>query len=139
MEFTRLADVEVVETANDTDKVLIEQNGEIKRVPKTEVGGGGSGNALILDIIPDYETETVNVVANMTLEETIAAISNRELSGVVPYILSELNTYIIDVCVVSDYSAMLGREVVVFEFMMMGMTLFWTADGFSPTPPEELG
>lgn len=41
MEFTKLSEVEVVNTATDTDKILIEQNGEIKRVPKTEVGGVG--------------------------------------------------------------------------------------------------
>lgn len=41
MEFTKLSEVEVVNTATDTDKILIEQNGEIKRIPKTEVGGVG--------------------------------------------------------------------------------------------------
>lgn len=135
MEFMRLADVEVVETATDTDKVLIEQNGEIKRVPKTEVGGGAGGNNLILDIVPDMENETVSATANMTLAEFIEAINNRELTGVTPYV----NMYgmtMIDICAFGDYASQVGIECVVFMLMSMDMQLFWTADGFSLTPPE---
>lgn len=43
LEFTRLSDVALVEEATDTANVLIEEGGEIKRVPKTEVGGGDGG------------------------------------------------------------------------------------------------
>ena len=38
-DFKKLSDVEVVETPMDSAKVLIEENGVIKRVPKDEVGG----------------------------------------------------------------------------------------------------
>lgn len=38
-EFKKLSAVDIVETANDKAKVLIEQNGSIKRVSKDEVGG----------------------------------------------------------------------------------------------------
>lgn len=41
MEFKKLGEVTLVEEALDTANVLIEENGEIKRVPKTEVGGAG--------------------------------------------------------------------------------------------------
>ena len=43
MEFTRLADVTAVEEATDVANVLIEEGGEIKRVPKTAVGGASAG------------------------------------------------------------------------------------------------
>ena len=38
-EFTRLADVETVETVSDTANVLVEEDGEIKKVAKSQVGG----------------------------------------------------------------------------------------------------
>lgn len=60
MEFMKLADVEVVETATETDKVLIEQNGEIKRVPKTEVGGGGAIKTAIIKS-SDYDNAIAGV------------------------------------------------------------------------------
>jgi hypothetical protein len=40
-EFKRLSDVEVVETPTDTANVLIEEDGVIKKAPKTAVGGAG--------------------------------------------------------------------------------------------------
>ena len=137
MEFTRLSDVEVVETATENDKVLIEQNGEIKRVPKTKVGGAG-GNILTLDIVTDMENETVTATANMTLTEVIEAINNRELTGVVPYV-SMSGLTVIDMCMLGDYTPQAGFECVTFMIMSMDMQLFWTADGISSTPPEGLG
>ena len=41
MEFTKLSEVPVAEQVNDTDNVLIEQNGEIKRAATDQVGGAG--------------------------------------------------------------------------------------------------
>ena len=51
-EFKKLADIEAVETATDAANVLIEESGEIKRVPKSDVGfklpeGGTEGQVLI--------------------------------------------------------------------------------------------
>lgn len=42
-EFKKLSEVDVLETASDNATVLIEESGEIKRVPKKEVGGAGGG------------------------------------------------------------------------------------------------
>lgn len=42
-DFKRLSDVEVVEAVSDAANVLIEEDGIIKRAPKTEVGGAGGG------------------------------------------------------------------------------------------------
>ena len=49
MEFKRLSDVEVVAEPTESANVLIEEDGVIKRAPKTEVGGAGGGE--IMDII----------------------------------------------------------------------------------------
>lgn len=40
-EFKRLSEVEQIETASDNATVLIEEGGDIKRVPKSAVGGAG--------------------------------------------------------------------------------------------------
>ena len=45
-EFKKLSDVAIVETPSDTANVLIEENGVIKKAPKTAVGGTNtSGSA----------------------------------------------------------------------------------------------
>ena len=131
MEFKRLADVEVVETATDTDKVLIEQNGEIKRVPKTEVGGGGGGNMLIITSNEDGSVCT----ANMTLTEAVEAFNKRELSGAALYFTQDGMTGLL-CCMLSDYSPMVGFEFMIIYCDTMDVNLFWTADGISPEPPE---
>lgn len=46
-EFKKLSEVDVLETASDNATVLIEEGGEIKRVPKSEVGGTGVGGYVI--------------------------------------------------------------------------------------------
>ena len=40
-EFKKLSEVERIETVSDNATVLVEEDGEIKRVPKKEVGGAG--------------------------------------------------------------------------------------------------
>lgn len=42
-EFRKLSDVEVVEAVSNAANVLIEENGVIKKAPKTAVGGVGGG------------------------------------------------------------------------------------------------
>lgn len=43
-EFKKLSEVEQIETASENDTVLIEEEGEIKRVPTSAVGGSGGGS-----------------------------------------------------------------------------------------------
>lgn len=47
-EFRKLSDAEVVETVSDAANVLIEENGVIKKVPKTEVGADAGNNMTVL-------------------------------------------------------------------------------------------
>ena len=139
MEFTRLADVAVVETANDTDKVLIEQNGEIKRVPKTEVGGAG-GNTLILThagMTDPTITEPI-FTANMTLTEAIEAFNKQELAGGVIY-FAQPEGQMCAQLIIGNMTAMAGFEILILMCEMLDLQLFWTADGISVEPPEGMG
>lgn len=48
-DFKKLADAEITEVVNNEDTVLIEQGGEIKRAPKSQIGGGSAEYDLVLD------------------------------------------------------------------------------------------
>ena len=133
MEFTKLSEVAVVETANDDDKVLIEQNGEIKRVPKTQVGGAAGGNTLFLDLEIDMATGAVTLVTvNMTLEEVITALTNRELSGATAYVnATGVSPSIFDTPIIADYSLELGAPALMLLIMGGQFPVMWTSDGFA--------
>lgn len=47
-EFKKLSEVTVLEEATDNSYILIEENGEIYRVPKTTFGGGAQGMVVTL-------------------------------------------------------------------------------------------
>lgn len=52
MEFKRLSDVEVVAEPTESANVLIEENGVIKKAPKTAVGGaGGEETDLVINLV----------------------------------------------------------------------------------------
>jgi hypothetical protein len=131
MEFTKLSEVEVVETANDTDKVLIEQNGEIKRVPKTEVGGGG-GNVLIADLAVDIDTFAITGNANMTLEDAIEGVANRAITSAVVYMEMQGMVQMASV-IIGDMTPQMGAPSLVMLVMVSGeqTPIVWTAEGFS--------
>ena len=135
MEFTRLADVEVVETATDVDKVLIEQNGEIKRVPKTEVGGSGGGNTLVLNMAMDPSTGDLSFVSsNMTLDDAIAAISNDELTGgLCIFNIAGVMKMCSTMLMFADNTAGAGFACIAVFVNMGGSesTFMWTADGIA--------
>ena len=88
-DFVKLSEVAVKEEVSDNATVLVEENGEIYRAPKTSVGGGAGGiktaiirQAHYLDVIagvmpgktvdPDYEC------INMTFEEAYNVLSKGE-------------------------------------------------------------
>lgn len=59
-EFKKLSDVDIVETPSETANVLIEEDGVIKKAPKTAVGGassaGGGSNEYDMIIHAFYDT-----------------------------------------------------------------------------------
>lgn len=62
VEFKKLAGVDTVETATDAANVLIEEDGVIKRVPKTEVGGSGGSEPEVVIIDTRGSTEHIGYV-----------------------------------------------------------------------------
>jgi hypothetical protein len=57
--FKSIADVEVVAEPAESANVLIEENGVIKKAPKTAVGGNNGADAVVIQY--DIETEKVFV------------------------------------------------------------------------------
>jgi hypothetical protein len=66
-EFQKLSEVEKLETASDNASVLVEEGGEIKRVPKKEVGGAGGYVATLT--INDLEDPSVAWDGEFVLSE----------------------------------------------------------------------
>lgn len=68
--FKSIADVEVVEAPAETANVLIEENGVVKKAPKTAVGGAGGENAdmvIALTMPLDINAPTADTTA-VTIE-----------------------------------------------------------------------
>ena len=54
-EFTKITDVDIVETSTETTNVLVEMDGTVKRVPVKEIGGAGVSSWNDLTDRPFYE------------------------------------------------------------------------------------
>lgn len=68
----KLAEVDVVAEPADTANVLIEQDGEIKRAPKTAVGGGG-GKPVIFRLSNDAMYSDVACTKQATVADVVDA------------------------------------------------------------------
>lgn len=60
IEFTRLANVTAIEEVKEEDSVLVVQDGEVKRAPKTAVGG-------VSEDVPFYKVIVVNTADNTVI------------------------------------------------------------------------
>ena len=49
-EFKRLSEVTALEEAAENAYVLVEENGEIYRVPKAAVGGAGGAQGMVIEL-----------------------------------------------------------------------------------------
>ena len=82
--FKSIADVEVVAEPTESANVLIEEDGVIKKAPKTAVGGASAGDTeydLDIEMMDDGErnfTHTINRI------DTFENIKNKILNGVKP-------------------------------------------------------
>lgn len=61
-EFTKLSEVSLIQEVSENTNVLVEENGEIRRVPKTQVGGAGSEPDMVIEIINESTYEIDDVV-----------------------------------------------------------------------------
>lgn len=151
-EFKKLSEVTTLEEASETAHVLIEENGEIYRVPKTAVGGGNVGGiktAIIrdsryLNAIAGLSTMASAAPAvtyeciNMTFEEAYETMAKGEPLNVVGMLSGK---GVINVQGIVEFTGTAGFGVpcivVVFrDGSRMNMVLFWTADGLSTSEPS---
>ncbi len=148
-EFKKLSEVTTLEEAAETAHVLIEENGEIYRVPKTAVGGAGGGikTAIIrdsgyLNAIAGVSTmrSAAPVVTyeciNMTFEEAYETMAKGEPLNVVGMLTDRVAINM------QGSAGFLGTAVfsvpcidVIFEHSS-GIELYWTADGLSTSVPS---
>ena len=142
-DFKKLSEVATIEKVADTSCVLIEENGEIYRAPKTEVGGFG-GKMLIL-VHSDYDdyiaseytapVEATTFTANMTLDEAISALKNRELIGAVVYFSKgHTGSPACMPATITDFTPLFGSDGLMI-FTSYSGTLYWTTDGLSSETP----
>lgn len=69
-EFTKLSEVEKLETVSDEANVLVEENGEIKRVAKTEVGGE---KPYVLELTVE-ELASLPIICNTNYDEVLKTL-----------------------------------------------------------------
>lgn len=148
-EFKKLSEVTALEEVAETAYVLIEENGEIYRAPKTQVGGaGGIKTAIIRDseymnaiaglstavsATPAYTYECIN----MTFEEAYETMANGEPLMAVGMLTTNGAT-----CVYGEPTfagTAMGVPCIMLLFYCYfanGMTtLYWTANGLSTSNP----
>ena len=148
-EFKKLSEVEQIETASDNATVLIEEGGEIKRVPKKEVGGAGIPTVIIKDSWYDMAIAEISTMGttgpaltyeclNMTFEEAYDTMAKGEplmflgmLADISPMQIYGCGMFLNTGMMYEAMSAPIPVIVIVFSMMDYGITLFWTADGLS--------
>lgn len=148
-EFKRLADVELLEEVPEGCLVLAEVDGAEKRLPGE--GLGSSSNALILvgttassggeemslmnistlgSSAPTFES----IVANMTLQEALAAFDAGEISMAAVYIIQDGEAGMMPGFVI-DGRNFFGIECLIISVSAASTDFFWTADGISTNAP----
>lgn len=151
-EFKKLSEVEQIETASDNATVLVEEGGEIKRVPKKEVGGAGIATAIIKDsnynnAISGLQTliseapEVTYECINMTFEEAYQTMANGEPLAVMGMLVTEVpfNMYgeiafTGDSIFYESAEPTPGIKCLIINFSDY-VTLFWTENGISTNQP----
>ena len=147
-EFKKLSEVTTLEEAAETAHVLIEENGEIYRVPKTAVGGGNVGGiktAIIRDSGYLNEIDEVSTMAsaapavtyrciNMTFEEAYETMASGEPLNIVGMLVTGDGAANTQGSVIFAGATRFG--VPCLGVMFGGTVLFWTADGLSTSRPS---
>lgn len=148
-EFKKLSEVTTLEEAAETAHVLIEENGEIYRVPKTAVGGAGGGikTAIIrdsryLNAIAGVSTMTSAAPAvtfeciNMTFEEAYETMTKGEPLNIVGMLTATHGVSNMNGLVSFTETATFGVPCLVVMFGKPTPDLFWTSDGLSTSQPS---
>ena len=150
-EFKKLSEVAMLEEASETAHVLIEENGEIYRVPKTAVGGGNVGGiktAIIRDsrylnaiaVVSTMQSQTPAVIyecINMTFEEAYETMAKGEPLNVVGMLTNpDVLATNMQGSVLFAGTASFGVPCLGIFFRNPNITLYWTADGLSTSRPS---
>lgn len=150
MEFKRLSDVEVVVEPTESANVLIEENGVIKKAPKTAVGGANNGGFIVIDMPVTAPAEVdagdliPNMTCNKTFDEVVEMCCNKEIILIVLRVLS--GSYV-------NFQYSMGASLISVDgnvasnaddaecvgFVFNGSELFYYRNGFSTTAPEDSG
>lgn len=80
LEFKKLSEVTAVEEISDAANLLVEDNGEIKRAPKTVIGGGIKGFIIFTQTASGYSCnhtfgEVAEMFDNLTLNMVILVVA----------------------------------------------------------------
>lgn len=86
MEFKKLSDVEVVAKPSESANILIEENGIIKKAPKTAVGGAGGAISTYYIYVEDWNNSPL-FVSDGLYNGLKDMLDNRAPADIVMYIL----------------------------------------------------
>lgn len=135
MEFKRLSDVEIVESPTDNANILIEDNGIIKKAPKTFIG-----NFIIINNPNTIEeatcNKTYNEVIRMYCDSTIdcAIIKDIHGNGSFSFTMVDQISLLDSTGGISNISDAASAECISF-YCQGGFTVYYYKDGLSLDPP----
>lgn len=145
-EFKKLGEVEALEEVPEGANALIEVGGDIKRVPGSNLGGGGGiktaiiksskyDNAIAgLQTTAAFETITYSCI-NMTFEEAYSTMAAGEPLAVMFMLTAEGGTCLPGIVVFygTSYSGTDNAPTLLLEENLTETGLLWTEDGLSVT------
>lgn len=133
----------IMDEVTDSTYALVEENGTLKRVSGSSLGGSGIKTAIIkssaydnaLSGMIEGSPDATYSCINMTFEEARQTMTNGEpLQAICMDVLSGCMCVPCAVVYVSDVA--FGVPIIgIFEFKR-NVTFYWTADGISTTSPE---
>lgn len=142
-DFQKLSEVTRIEEVSDTASVLVEENGEIYRVPKTAVGGDGAIKTAII-----RDSEYMNMIAglqtliaapeytyeclNMTFEEAYEIMANGEPLSVFGMFAGEGAACLYGAAVFIGTAMGVPCILIIFSDFK---ELYWTTNGLSTEQP----
>ena len=134
----------IMEEVTGNTYALVEENGTLKRVSGSSLGGSDIKAAIIKSSTYDNAisgpTEMGNEAAtysciNMTFEEAHQTMANGEPLQVIIMLVADGVPSCLQATIVSLADAAVGVPTIAI-ICMQELRYFWTADGLSTTPPK---
>lgn len=104
-------------------------------MPKTEVGGSGSGNVLIITATEIPKERSVTYSANMTLDEARAALYDGPVLMGAYLFYRGAGRFANDALRIEDATESYGTTVLHMGMVSGDLSLYWTVDGISENNP----